>query len=156
MLPTAPTIQDPAARCPACELQLRGLPITARFCPWCGEALPTTTTTRFTAPLPPPIEPTLGQRLGALVREHLIDSAPPTPSPSDVQQPLHSLMILGYADAMCQLGWRYETGHGGTIRNDDEARRCYAKSAHLGNDYAQGKLSESTAVAPERRREANT
>ena len=151
MSPAAPTIQDPAARCPACDLALRGLPVTAQFCPWCGEALPA----RPTAPLPPPVvQPTLGKRLGAIVREHLSDGPAP-PSTAAVQPPLHSLMVLGYADAMCQLGWRYETGHGGTDRNPDEARRCYVKSAHLGNDYAQAKLADIEAGDMSTRREAD-
>jgi hypothetical protein len=156
MSPAAPTIQDPAARCPACDLQLRGLPITARYCPWCGQGLTATTppTQLFPSlpPIPPlpPVEPSLRQRLNAFVREQV--GEPPPPS---AVQPLHSLMILGYADAMCHLGWRYETGHGGTIRNADEARRCYAKSAHLGNDYAQGKLVNCEGVNPPPRREAD-
>jgi hypothetical protein len=152
MSPAAPTIQDPAARCPACDLQLHGLPITARFCPWCGQVLPPTPAPAQPFPSlppmppPPPVEPSLRERLNAFVREHVGESPPA----SDVQ-PLHSLMILGYADAMCQLGWRYETGHGGTTRNADEARRCYAKSAHLGNDYAQGKMVDCGAgVTPAR------
>jgi hypothetical protein len=148
MFPAAPTIQDPAARCPACDLHLRGLPITARFCPWCGQVLPATPPSLPPIPPLPPVEPSLRQRLNAFVREHV--GEPPPPS---AVQPLHSLMVLGYADAMCQLGWRYETGHGGTTRNADEARRCYVKSAHLGNDYAQGKL-EMAGAATRRQHDA--
>jgi TPR repeat protein len=83
------------------------------------------------------------EHLQALAREHLGDGTPPPATPEEI----HSLMVLGYADAMCQLGWRYETGDG-AVRNADEAKRYYAKSARLGNDYAKAKLEPPTESPP--------
>src|SRR5256885_4903719 len=52
----------------------------------------------------------------------------------------HSLMLMGYANAMYNLGCRYEMGRG-TARNADEAIRCYYKAAKLGNPYALARLA---------------
>jgi TPR repeat protein len=62
---------------------------------------------------------------------------PPDYSPgADV----YSLIVIGYANAMFRLGWRYETGHG-TARNAEEAVRCYFKAAKLGNPDARARLA---------------
>ena len=58
------------------------------------------------------------------------------PSPEDC----HSLILLGYANAMYRLGWRYEIGNG-TARNAEEAVRCYFKAAKLGNAAALARLA---------------
>jgi TPR repeat protein len=57
---------------------------------------------------------------------------------------IHSEMLLGYANAMYRLGWRYETGLG-TGRNVEEAIRCYFKAAKLGNPAALARLAPRCA-----------
>ena len=42
-----------------------------------------------------------------------------------------SLVVLGYANALLSLGWRYQHGKDGHPRNPDEAARCYAKAGRL-------------------------
>jgi TPR repeat protein len=59
----------------------------------------------------------------------------------------HSLILLGYANAMYRLGYRYETGLGNN-RNPDEAVRCYFKSAKLGNAAALARLAPQCAAPP--------
>jgi TPR repeat protein len=49
-------------------------------------------------------------------------------------------ILIGYANAMYQLGWRYERGTG-TPKNLPEATRCYTKSARLGNLDAMVRLA---------------
>ncbi len=123
--------------CVHCEKDLSTLPKGARFCPKCGSDLP-----RAVLPIEP--TPTVRQRIEQLqfiLREHLgADS--PTPSLDKI----HSLMLLGYANAMLQLGARYERGLG-VARNNDEADRCYTKSAKLGNVYAQARLGDKAGSA---------
>jgi len=70
-----------------------------------------------------------GARAGAAFGPH-------RPNDDDV----HSLMLLGYANAMYRLGWRYETGLG-SGRNPQEALRCYFKAAKLGNIAALSRLA---------------
>jgi hypothetical protein len=91
--------------CPRCHHDLARLPSTARFCPRCGENYKATPRADFVL-LPPPAP------------EHF-----------------HSMMIVGYAKAMTQLGTRYELSH-----NTDEALRCYCKAARLGNSEARTRL----------------
>jgi hypothetical protein len=78
---------------------------------------------------------------------------PPLPLPALAIEPrggrdTHAL-ILGYANAMFRLGWRYENGHG-TCRNSHEAVRCYFKAAKLGNTSALARLTppENQANTP--------
>ena len=54
----------------------------------------------------------------------------------------HSVVIVGYARAMTQLGTRYELA-----RNTDEALRCYCKAARLGNSEARSRLITRGIVA---------
>jgi TPR repeat protein len=56
-------------------------------------------------------------------------------------------MVVGYANAMCRLGWRYEVGPAGT-RNPREAARCYFKSARLGNSEARERLQAQDLTTP--------
>ena len=56
-------------------------------------------------------------------------------------------MVVGYANAMFKLGWRYESGNG-AARNPDEATRCYFKSAKLGNPDAAAKLESKHLLLP--------
>ena len=44
---------------------------------------------------------------------------------------VRSLIVLAYASALLNLGWRYEHGRG-LLRNLAEAGRCYAKAGRLG------------------------
>jgi TPR repeat protein len=44
---------------------------------------------------------------------------------------VRSLIVLAYASALLNLGWRYEHGRG-LMRNLAEAGRCYAKAGRLG------------------------
>ena len=68
----------------------------------------------------------------------------PAPSRDD---DVHSLMLLGYANAMYRLGWRYETGMG-SGHNPQEALRCYFKAAKLGNIAALTRLAPQCVAAP--------
>ena len=47
-----------------------------------------------------------------------------------------SLIILAYANAMLNLGWRYEHGQG-ALRNVAEAARCYAKAGKLAEAWGK-------------------
>ncbi len=128
-----PPISTPSiAQCLCCERVARELPKTARFCPACGTALPDGDFIQTQTP-------TLAERL-----EHFqfafCDHTSGDASTQEVAQ-LHSLVLLGYANAMLQLGWRYEHGRG-VERNAAEAERCYAKSSKLGNIYARAKLAD--------------
>jgi TPR repeat protein len=72
------------------------------------------------------------------------DEVPPPPLAVLAIEPrqgddTHAL-ILGYANAMFRLGWRYENGEG-TSRNAHEAVRCYFKAAKLGNGSALARLT---------------
>jgi TPR repeat protein len=131
-----------APRCHACEEARDTLPIPARFCPLCGREL---------YPRPPatvihPTNVSLRERieqLHAIIREHLDANDEPLPSLDHV----HSLTLLGYANALLDLGWRYEHG-AGVARNTSEAERCYAKSARLGNVYARARLVDKNVEIP--------
>jgi TPR repeat protein len=142
MSDAAPDDDDGVPRCAACELRLEHLPIAARFCPWCGEALPA----RAAAMLPASPRSQLRERmdkLRAIVREHIGDE---DASPDQLAlEEIHSLMLLGYANAMLHLGWRYENGSG-VARNPAEAVRCYSKSARLGNPYARAWLADKDII----------
>src|SRR5207248_4311348 len=70
-------------------------------------------------------------------------------SPSgDEDQRSRSLILLGYANAMYNLGSRYEWGRG-PARNPREALRCYVKSARLGNPRALFRLAPREPHAPQ-------
>ena len=47
-----------------------------------------------------------------------------------------SLIMLAYANAMLNLGWRYEHGRG-AMRNVEEAARCYAKAGRLSEAWGK-------------------
>ena len=91
-------------------------------------------------------KPTLRERMEqiqALLLGHMAEDA----SLASIEQ-LHSLMLMGYANAMLQLGWRYEHGSG-VARNPSEAERCYIKSAKLGNVFARGRLGDRVEISEE-------
>ena len=47
-----------------------------------------------------------------------------------------SMVILAYANAMLNLGWKYEHGRG-LMRNVEEAARCYEKASKLSDAWAR-------------------
>ncbi|MDB5297443.1 MAG: hypothetical protein JWO31_3426 [Phycisphaerales bacterium] len=55
-----------------------------------------------------------------------------------------SAVVVGYANALCRLGWRYES-RPAAARNVPEAVRCYLKAARLGNPDALARLSPQCA-----------
>lgn len=145
-----------ACRCRRCQLDLGGQNALARFCPRCGYAV-----------VPAAEAPAHGAPPGPAARAQSVDAATlrlshwlrqsaerrTAAAPADAAAPsslpapaaagpgaAHSLMLLGYSNAMYRLGWRYETGSG-TVRNPDEAVRCYFKAARLGNPAALRRLT---------------
>jgi hypothetical protein len=131
----SPADAPPYPHCSRCHTDLTHCFLSARFCPRCGVVL---------ASLP-------GERLPAVPRAAALVPVPPPPLPVLTIEPsegrgTHSL-ILGYANAMFRLGWRYENGDG-TCRNDQEAVRCYFKAAKLGNASARARLTPQNEDAP--------
>src|SRR5436853_7013855 len=92
--------------CPRCHHDLSHVPPTAKFCLHCGQNQREIPLAEFVMP-------------------------PVAPAPEH----FHSVVIVGYARAMTQLGTRYELA-----RNSDEALRCYCKAARLGNSEARSRL----------------
>ena len=118
--------------CLRCQRLLRDLPAGASFCPTCGLALKSVVPIDLSQyPLRTHLE-----HLHAALSERL-NAAAPTQS----FEQMHSLTLLGYANAMLHLGRRFENGLG-FARNPEEAERCYIKSARLGNIYARAKLGD--------------
>jgi len=114
--------------CPTCYLDMTGVPSVARFCPKCGVQLPARNAAGFL--IPPeessplyPVYHALREELGA----RLADETPQVAS---------SLIILAYANAMLNLGWRYEHGRG-AMQNVEEAARCYAKAGRLSEAWGK-------------------
>ena len=104
----------PRVVCVKCAADVTALPEAARFCNRCGSSLPEQS--GRTAPAPP-------ASAGA--------TPPPPSDPFDPPQ-----ILLAYARALFNLGWRYETAVG-SRRNLDEAARCYWKAARLGDAGAR-------------------
>src|SRR5437588_345427 len=84
--------------CPRCRMPLGTLPRDARFCPKCGQTLTSSLAASASGD-----GHSLRERL-----EHIRDTLcrhwgdePPPPSLENV----HSLMLLGYSNAMLHLGW---------------------------------------------------
>ena len=116
--------------CSRCHADLTHCFLSARFCPRCGLLL-----TGLEAETPPPApQPVPPPPLAVLALD-----------PSEGSD-THSL-ILGYANAMFRLGWRYENGHG-TSHNAEEAVRCYFKAAKLGNCSARARLTTRQPQEP--------
>jgi TPR repeat protein len=107
--------------CSRCHADLTHCFLSARFCPRCGITL---------AALPGEAPPAV--------------TIPPLPLPVLAIEPSESrdthALILGYANAMFRLGWRYENGQGAS-HNAEEAVRCYFKAAKLGNGSALARLT---------------
>jgi TPR repeat protein len=125
--------------CPSCGRDLAGLD-RAIFCPGCGRQL----------------------QYRITVREHLVNAAcgllstitfgrfghGPHLPPGEINTD-RTPILIAYSNAMFNLGWRYERGHG-SYRNLPEALRCYRKSARLGNLDATVRLAAGDAAKPVR------
>ena len=114
-----------AAHCIACGRDTTQLQLAARFCPDCGAKLQMAHRRRFQ--MCRQILPLI--HLG---RGELFDAELPVRG--------RTAILIGYANAMYRLGWRYERGSG-IPRNLPEATRCYTKSARLGNLDAMIRLA---------------
>jgi hypothetical protein len=148
---------DRAAECPRCRRLLATMPRGAKFCPKCGSDLSAEPAADAQPPLAAEaLEQSVGAKVQAffksaaapnaddlhasfgelqsIIRGYGKDDLPPT------LENVHSLILLGYANALLKLGWRYEHGQG-VLRNKEEADRCYQKSAKLGNVFARAKIS---------------
>jgi hypothetical protein len=117
--------------CPACYRDMTGVSVVARFCPVCGSRLPARDAAGY---LIPPEESSplfvVYQSLRKELEEKLADESP---------QVATSLIILAYANALLNLGWKYEHGRG-ALKNVEEAARCYAKAGRLAE--AWGKMPD--------------
>jgi hypothetical protein len=114
--------------CPTCYADMSGVPVVARFCPKCGVQLPARDGAGY---LIPPEESSPLYPVYRALREDLegkLSDATP--------QVASSLIILAYANAMLNLGWRYEHGQG-ALRNVAEAARCYAKAGRLSEAWGK-------------------
>jgi hypothetical protein len=125
----APAIEMPRlVVCPTCYRDMSGVPVVARYCPKCGAQLPARDAAGFL--IPPEESSPLFSVYRALrddLEGKLSDATPQVAS---------SLIILAYANAMLNLGWRYEHGRG-TLRNVAEAARCYAKAGRLSEAWGK-------------------
>lgn len=148
------------AECPRCRKLISTTPRDARFCPKCGSDLSGAREPSDPAAGPPPLPEALRDSVGEKVQAFFRSAAAPNADQlhlnfNELQSILagyakedlpptlenvHSLILLGYANALLKLGWRYEHGRG-VAQNDEEAARCYQKSAKLGNVFAQAKVS---------------
>jgi len=108
--------------CPTCYADMTGVSVVARFCPRCGVQLPARDGAGF---LIPPEESSPLFPVYRALREELDEKLA-----GETPQVASSLIILAYANAMLNLGWRYEHGRG-AMRNVEEAARCYAKAGRL-------------------------
>src|SRR5687768_17274862 len=122
-----PMLSAPAApTCPHCQADLDRLPPTARFCARCGGSIKDLRRTR------PGTAPSAAPR--AAGQFAVGDEAG------------HSLMLEGYANAMYNLGRRYESSLG-SRHHPEEALRCYYKAARLGNASAVARLGPQSLQA---------
>jgi TPR repeat protein len=86
-----------------------------------------------------PLEARFCNRCGLTLPERTPLRAAPAPEP--FQPPL---ILLAYAKALFNLGWRYETALG-SRRNLREAARCYGKAARLGDAAARARALTHTS-----------
>jgi hypothetical protein len=108
--------------CPSCFDDMTGVCAVARFCPRCGSRLPARDAAGY---LIPPEESSPLYPVYASLRKELEEKLA-----NEAPQVASSLIILAYANAMLNLGWKYEHGQG-ALRNVEEAARCYAKAGKL-------------------------
>ena len=109
--------------CPTCYANVADVPVVARFCPKCGSRLPARDAKGYLIP------PDESSPLFAVYKA-LRDDLSAKLGADDCPQMASSLIILAYANAMLNLGWKYEHGRG-MLRNVEEAARCYAKAGRL-------------------------
>jgi hypothetical protein len=117
--------------CLRCFRDLTGVPVAARFCPKCGGALPPRESARLVA-LPEAGSPLFGvyQALREDLAGKLVEAGEAEGARAREDPAVRSLIVLAYASALLNLGWRYENGRG-LMRNLEEAARCYAKAGRL-------------------------
>jgi hypothetical protein len=115
--------------CPTCYRDMTGVPSVARFCPHCGSQLPPRDASGF---LIPPEESSPLFPVYKALRDEL-----ETKLGDESPQAATGLIILAYANALLNLGWRYEHGRG-LMRNVEEAARCYAKAGKLSEAWGKG------------------
>jgi hypothetical protein len=108
--------------CPTCYVDVTGVPVVARFCPKCGARLPARDAAGF---LIPPEESSPLFPVYWTVRHELEEKLA-----AERPEVARSLIMLAYANAMLNLGWRYEHASGAK-KNVEEAARCYAKAGRL-------------------------
>lgn len=128
------------ARCLRCAADLSQLPDRGRYCPQCGldsySSAPAAIVMRAAESLPAREFDFLGWgHLAELARPGLGAVCPPMVAlPNSSSQ-----MLRGYANALYNLGRRYEVSL--AQRNPREAIRCYFKAARLGNLMAYARLA---------------
>lgn len=114
-----------------CGESISQLPPTAKFCPHCGgslaalSVLPQRSFCSWIIPL---------REFQRFLRGLL-----PHPAEEYSGDPDRTKVVIGYGNALFNLGWRYERGLGAR-RNLPEAVRCYSKSSKLGNADATVRL----------------
>jgi len=107
--------------------------VVARFCPKCGGALPPRDQVGVgVVALPEAGSPLLGvyQALREDLTIKLVQAGEVEGATAREDPAVRSLIVLAYASALLNLGWRYENGKG-LMRNLEEAARCYAKAGRL-------------------------
>lgn len=117
------------------------MPAGARFCPRCGNAFGPVPVAALG---PEPVDESLWAELASAWLHFRGASAR---GESEAGRS-HSLILLGYANAMYKLGFRYESG-AGAARNPREAVRCYRKAARLGNPWALARLAPREPHPPD-------
>lgn len=127
---SAATLAQPLG-CACCGRDLTNLQTGARFCPDCGSKIPVLRHRHFS----------MIRRVLPLIHLGRGDV------PDTGAGPGRTAILIGYANAMYHLGWRYERGNG-TPKNLPEAKRCYKKSARLGNLDAIVRLAPSESETP--------
>jgi len=121
------------ARCLRCSADLSSLPEWARYCPRCGLDTHASPPAALRALAADPLRD-IGDMIGQW--RHLYElsvpmTQPPAP-PAGAPVASASQILTGYANAMYNLGRRYDAACG-AAGNPREAVRCYFKSARLGN-----------------------
>ena len=124
--------------CPTCFDDMASVSTIARFCPRCGNRLPARDAAGY---LIPPEESSPLYPVYASLRKELEEKLA-----NEAPQVASSLIILAYANAMLNLGWKYEHGQG-AMRNVEEAARCYAKAGKLSAAWGSGGSSSSRGAA---------
>ena len=117
--------------CLRCFRDLTGVPVMARYCPKCGGVLPPRDSARL-IPVPEASSPLFGvyEALREDLTTKLVEAGEVEGATAREDPAVRSLIVLAYASALLNLGWRYENGKG-LMRNLEEAARCYAKAGRL-------------------------